>query len=165
MKCSTWLSFLDIPQECCSLTSPSLTSSTFSGQWTPLSGGPVSQGKHPSSSSNSFSSRVHTMDWQLFWKTFHRLEPESFSLKIYPSFLTSVWRWEKEAYMHLLHFTLQCNYSTSYISSRPGVSFRTLPEGKLISPVSTLPLSSHVIKRKSFSPGSEQMPSSFSNWL
>lgn len=71
------------------------------------------------------------MDWQFFWKTFHRLEPESFTLKIYPSVLTSVWRWEKAAYMHLLHFTLRCNYSISYISSRPGVSFRIDHPGRL----------------------------------
>ena len=60
-------------------------------------------------------------------------------------------------------FTLQCNYCTSHTSSRVGVSFRMLPDSKLISPVSNLPLSSHFIKRKSFSPGFERVPSSFSN--
>ena len=62
-------------------------------------------------------------------------------------------------------FTLQGNYFTSHTSSRVAVSFRLLPDSKLISPVSNLPLSSHFIKGKSFSPGFEQMSSSFSNWL
>lgn len=46
-----------------------------------------------------------------------------------------------------------------------GVSFYILPEGEIITPVSTLHPPSPPVKMKIFSPASEQMPSLLSNWL